>query len=114
MVAVPSSSVKYITEHDILKFVGALASALLVPLVVWLFISLSGKLTTLDNNIRSLDIQVAVIQEKLKRHAETVAAEFDATKSQIRSHNLIVQGVRSDTTDLIKAVNTKVVKPKRK
>jgi hypothetical protein len=114
MVAVPSSSVKYITEHDILKFVGALASALLVPLVAWLFISLSGKLTTLDDHIRSLDVQVAVLQEKLKHHAETVAAEFDSTKSQIRAHGLIVQGIRSDATDLIRAVSTKVVKPKRK
>jgi predicted PurR-regulated permease PerM len=114
MVAVSQSSVKYITEHDILKFVGALASALLVPLVAWLFISLSSKLTALDDHIRNLDVQVAVLQEKLRKHSETVAAEFDATKSQIRSHNLIVQGVRSDTTDLINAVNTKVVKPKRK
>ena len=112
MVAVPNSSIKYVTEHDILRFIGTLASTLLVPLIIWLFVSLSSQLSTLGDHIHRLDVQVAVLQSEVKKHRETAAAEFDAAKSQIRTTSALVQGLKEDANSLIKVINTKAAKGK--
>jgi hypothetical protein len=88
MVTVPRSSidqVKIITEHDLLKFVGAATTALLVPLILWTFISLHNELGELSKGLVELHEQVAVLKTELKKQHEYTAAEFDVTKAQIRN-----------------------------
>lgn len=113
MVTVPYTSVdrtKFITEHDVLKLVGAVASALLVPLVVWMFISTHNAMVNLRTGLAEVHEQVAVLksnQEKLQAFAIT---QFNASRSQEAVTGAAIQGLREDAGNLIKAVNSKAVK----
>jgi len=98
---------KLITEHDVLKLLGTMATAILIPLLMWTFISLHNKLDALTSSVVDLHEQIAVLKVEFKKQHEYTAAEFDATKSQIRAAGAVVQGLRSDAGDLIKAVNAK-------
>ena len=115
MVVVPRSSVdqvKILTEHDVLKFVGTVASALLIPLMMWSFISLHNQLGDLSKGLTDLHEQVAVLKVELKKHHEYTAAEFDVTKAQIRNVGAVTQSLRSDAADLMKTISIKAAKRK--
>lgn len=115
MVVVPHTSVdqvKLLTEHDVLKFVGTVATALLIPLMMWSFISLHNTLNSLGDKVVDLHEQVAVLKVELTKQREHIAAEFDSTKSQVRASTLVMQGLRSDTGDLMKTITLKAAKRK--
>jgi len=117
MVAVPSSSidqVKVVTEHDVLKFIGTLATALLIPLLMWSFISLHNTLSSLSDKVIELHEQVAILKTEMKKQHEYTAAEFDATKSQIRQGVSAVSDLADGTRELVKKTVAKVKTAKRK
>jgi hypothetical protein len=118
MVTVPRSSLdpaKVITEHDLLKFVGTLATTLLIPLAMWGFYGINTKVNTLVDNVHKLDVQVAVLQSQLRQHHDYTAAEFDATKTQIRAVGQVVNDLTSNAKLLVKIVSEKpVAKPTKR
>ncbi len=108
MVDVSRSSidrVKVLTEHDLLKFLGTMATAILIPLVLWMFISTHSQLEKLTESYYSLHEQVAVLEDKLKKHHEYTAAKFTEAKDQM-------QGLREDAGAVIKVMNAKTAKGK--
>jgi len=117
MVAVPRSSidqVKVITEHDVLKFIGTLATALLIPLLMWSFISLHSTLGALSDKVVELHEQVAILKMEMRKQYEHTVAEFDATKSQIRQSTSAVTELASGTRELVSKTVLKVKTAKRK
>src|SRR5208337_4537149 len=115
MVTVPRSSidqVKFITEHDILKFVGTVATALLVPLMMWSFISLHSTLGVLSDKVTELHEQVAVIRQDIKSQREYISAEFDVSKSQVRAVGEIVKDFRAEAGELARSIGVKAAKRK--
>jgi predicted nucleic acid-binding Zn-ribbon protein len=115
MVDVSHSSidrVKVLTEHDLLKFLGTMTTAVLIPLVLWMFISTHNQLEKLTESYYTLHEQVAVLEDKLKKHHEYTATKFTEAKDQLTATSTAVQGLREDAVAVIKVMNTKTAKVK--
>ena|SRR5208337_1066533 len=110
MVVVPPRSldpVKVAFEHDLLMLVGRAVTVVLLPLLMWLFVSTHNELEKVRTGLAEVHEQVAVLTVELRRHVSVTAAEFDAAKSQIRANGLIVQGLRTDAGELLKHIALK-------
>jgi hypothetical protein len=113
MVAVSRTSIdqaKFITEHDVLKFAGALASAILIPLVMWSFISTHNAISNLSRGLTELHEQVAVLQTKLDKYQDYAKAEFDVSRSQVRAVGDMVKDFRAEAGEFAKSVVAKSAK----
>jgi hypothetical protein len=115
MVVVPRSSVdhcKFITEHDVLKFVGTAATALLVPLLIWMFASMHSGFTELSKSAADLDKRITVLQVELMRYQDYARAEFDVSKAQVRAVGEVVKDFRAEAGELAKAIGARAASSK--
>jgi len=84
--------------------VGRVVTVVLLPLLMWLFVSTHNELEQVRMRLAEVHEQVAVLTAEFRRNVNVTAAEFDAAKSQIRANGLIVQGLRADAGELLKHI----------